>query len=1020
MGRLRWTAAAAAAALMAATAGLTGGTVQADTPTAGPERPAPRPTVELVARDPAVNRADVAPQQLVLADADATIQVHGQLADVVLRLRFLNPTSRTLEGDFALQLPPGAVVTGYGLDVNGVMVPGTLMAREVAEEVYDDTVRQGIDPGVARLDDTNRFTTRVFPIFPEQGRTIEVRLALPAGPDGTIRLPLLSASPITRMRIDVAGAGQVAVEGPLHQQLGAGRASGGVWTATDAAGASVAITPTEPGAVLARHASGATLFAIPVQARPAGQAGGLLRIYWDGSRSTREAPRDSEIAALEALVARARPASIEVVALNELPGQTAAPRATVLATATPQALRAHLTGLPTGGVTRFAGLSAVRPARADHCVLVSDGVTTIDGFDGSRWPCPLDTISAAPGQRADVLAAVAARTGGQHVDLRGAAPDTVARALTGARADLAAIRASDGTAVPYLVQRLPSGALIAIGERPAGDGLVLETSSGSRSLSFSGLADRSHQAAGALWGLSQASGLVAAGQTDAEALTRVARRWQVLTRETSFLVLERVQDYIRAGIEPPAILGADFAGAYKTALAEKEAGEAQARAVRLDQVTFSWREMMAWWEAPLQPASPAMPGRPEDGEAGPPTALPAGIPPPPAPPPPPPAPPPPPPPPTPPGLAPVAGAVSDEMMARRAPASAEGAAADAAAPARSTGIGLAPWSPERAYLTPVRALDAGDGPGFWRLYPQLEAEYGVAPAFYFDMAEWLFRFGPRASAGAEAARIASTALDVPGASRQTRLILASRLVRYGDFAGAVRLYEQLAATPPLKPQALRSLALALVTQADSGTLSAEAARQARLRALDLLMRTVLGVWEGAYDGIEMISLMEANRLAVRLRQDGVPAAQIEALLPAALTRLLDVDLRVTLEWNTDRSDMDLWVDEPSGERCYYANSRTASGGRISNDMTNGFGPEEYLLRRAPAGDYVIQANVFRPDTLDRNGVTSVTVRLWRDWGRPTERMESFVAEIDASGTGANANTIRAATVRIGPPAAAPR
>lgn len=373
-------------------------------------------------------------------------------------------------------------------------------------------------------------------------------------------------------------------------------------------------------------------------------------------------------------------------------------------------------------------------------------------------------------------------------------------------------------------------------------------------------------------------------------------------------------------------------------------------------------------------------------------------------------------------MASTASAVSGEMMARSAPAQAGDAPApaDAAAPARSTGIGLAPWSPERAYLTPVRALDAGDGAGFWRLYPQLEAGHGVAPAFYFDMAEWLFRFGPRATAGAEAARIAATALEVPGATRQTRLILASRLVRYGDFAGAVRLYEQLAATPPLKPQALRSLALALVAQADSGTLSAAAARQARLRALELLMRTVLGVWEGAYDGIEMVSLMEANRVAAQLRRDGVPAAQIDALLPPALTRLLDVDLRVTLEWNTDRSDMDLWVDEPSGERCYYANSRTASGGRISNDMTNGFGPEEYLLRRAPAGDYVIQANVFRPDTLDRNGVTSVTVRLWRDWGRPTERMESFVAEIDASGTGANANTIRAATVRIGPPAAPPQ
>ena len=87
---------------------------------------------------------------------------------------------------------------------------------------------------------------------------------------------------------------------------------------------------------------------------------------------------------------------------------------------------------------------------------------------------------------------------------------------------------------------------------------------------------------------------------------------------------------------------------------------------------------------------------------------------------------------------------------------------------------------------------------------------------------------------------------------------------------------------------------------------------------------------------------------------------------------------MTIEWQTEASDVDLWVDEPSGERAIFSKPRTAIGGRLSNDMTQGYGPEEYLLRRAPAGEYEIRANVFAADRLNPNGAQRVTARIIRD------------------------------------------
>src|SRR5262249_9889987 len=50
------------------------------------------------------------------------------------------------------------------------------------------------------------------------------------------------------------------------------------------------------------------------------------------------------------------------------------------------------------------------------------------------------------------------------------------------------------------------------------------------------------------------------------------------------------------------------------------------------------------------------------------------------------------------------------------------------------------------------------------------------------------------------------------------------------------------------------------------------------------------------------------------------------------------DLRVTLTWNTDAVDIDLWVTDPNNEKCYYLNRNIASGGELLADLTQGYGP----------------------------------------------------------------------------------
>jgi hypothetical protein len=305
---------------------------------------------------------------------------------------------------------------------------------------------------------------------------------------------------------------------------------------------------------------------------------------------------------------------------------------------------------------------------------------------------------------------------------------------------------------------------------------------------------------------------------------------------------------------------------------------------------------------------------------------------------------------------------------------------NAAAPPSRGAIAIEPWKADRPYLA---ALDAASPADAERVFAAQQAEHGALPAFWLDVADWAWRKGDRR----RAVRLLLSALELPTRDSATLSIVAERLLRYGEVERAVSLLERLAAAEDDRPQPRRSLALALARRAEGAP--RDRARADLGRAIALLTEVVMTPWNNAYDGIEMIALMEANRLIPRYRALG----GTELPLDRRLIALLDTDIRVVIEWQTDATDIDLWVDEPGGERAYFGNQRTRIGGHMSNDMTQGYGPEEYFLRTAPLGSYDVRANIYASDRIDPNGAQRVTARLIRDWGRPNEREEVVDIEV---------------------------
>jgi hypothetical protein len=104
-------------------------------------------------------------------------------------------------------------------------------------------------------------------------------------------------------------------------------------------------------------------------------------------------------------------------------------------------------------------------------------------------------------------------------------------------------------------------------------------------------------------------------------------------------------------------------------------------------------------------------------------------------------------------------------------------------------------------------------------------------------------------------------------------------------------------------------------------------------------------------------------------------------------------LLVTLLWDTNLTDLDLYVREPGGRTVWYQNKTAA--GNLDVDRTQGFGPENYSLgaAAAAAGEYVVRVHYYA----DRGvGRSEWTCRVIADEGTAAQQRRTFLGILDRS------------------------
>ena len=343
-----------------------------------------------------------------------------------------------------------------------------------------------------------------------------------------------------------------------------------------------------------------------------------------------------------------------------------------------------------------------------------------------------------------------------------------------------------------------------------------------------------------------------------------------------------------------------------------------------------------------------------------------------------------------------------------------GAPQHAAAPttAPTATITLKAWNPDTPYL---KALDANPDAAY-QVYLKERETYANSPAFYLDCAGWFLKApdtNPKQNAKTAilheaicielAERIMTNLAEFKLEDAALWRTMGWRLREAERYELAIRVFRKVLTLRGEEGQSYRDLALVLMEAGKRKALTSAAEAKPLLEEALQCFKTAAFDLHGRKSGrtgndfqVAIIALEELNGLCAWIEERIWPENTRPVIpeIDAAYRRDLPVKLRIVMSWDADQTDIDIHVLEPNGEEAYYGNRRTAEGGFVSEDVTTGYGPEEYLKKELESGTYKILSNYFASHQTALTGATTVTLTIYTDWGTNAETQKVITLRLN--------------------------
>ncbi|WP_276485226.1 VIT domain-containing protein [Paraflavitalea pollutisoli] len=975
------------------------------------------------------------------------VKVAGTIATTTMEMTFTNKNNTLLEGELIFPLPAGISVSRYALDLNGKMREAVPVEKEKATQVFEEIERRRVDPGLLERVEGNNFRTRIYPIPARGSRTVLIAYEeeLTVSDKSALRyhLPMDYKRPIDQFDLDISVL-QQAVQPDLEEEPGNGLQFKG-WNNNYTASLhkqhflpenplTISIPqPADFTGVIMQETGGNYYFlatCFPKQAPRPKPRVNEVTIIWDASLSGLNRDTKKELALLDAYIRHNDHLTIHLTTVNN--GYRKA-GSFPIREGNWASLRKAIEALTYDGGTNFSRISY--PA-SDEYLFFTDGLSSLSREEMLLPGNPVYTINTAP--RADYaqLQYIAQKTGGAFVNLGALKTADAAQLLTQQTFQFIGIKPNRAISETY-----PSIPTPVINQFSLAG--MITSATGSVTLQFGYgksvteektiVLDFSKQGTnqvnlGRVWAQKKIGELDVQYDVNKQLISFLGKQHAIVTRNTSLIVLEMVDDYVRYEIEPPAELRDQYDRIIKQQLAIRE----NQQQITLSNALAQFNNLVNWWNRsfvvqkapkpePGQPATVrnrnngtpvasdtiaegdvrfnytadaprpntqnrngAVVATPEEREATPARDRLEEV--------------------------AVTGYGTQKRKAIVASASVENKDLDAMIQGRIPGVAvkrslrndkaieqnlakenamiagntgndwgsidIKQWTPERPYLQTIAKEKAGNR---YSTYLTLRKEYLYTPTFYYDMANFFFREQDTTLA----LQILTNMAEIDLENHELYKLLGYKLREAGAFEEALAVFRKVLEWRPQEPHSYRDYGLAL---ADAGYY-----QQALDTLYTALQKNYNETATAMYRGIEEIIVTEINQL-VSLHP------QLDfSLIDAKLIHAMPTDIRVVLNWNKNDTDMDLWVTDPNKETCYYSHKQTLIGGRLSNDFTRGYGPEQFMLKKAINGKYQVKVNYYGDQQFKFSGPTTVMAEIFTYYADGKQERKLITLQMEKGG-----------------------
>jgi len=939
-----------------------------------------------------------------LQDLSVDILVVGQTAVTTMEMTFYNPNSRVMEGEFEFPLSDGQQVSRFALDIDGKLREGVVVDKALGRKAFEDIVRRGVDPGLLEKTEGNNFRARVYPM-PRRGTrriliAFEQELSQKNGQDFYF-LPIANAVKLKKFKIHtevVSRFVKADIQNSLQLDFTQSRNSyiSEVEQTNYTLDKNIALLfpkIDKPQLITATNGNESYLYGnmtLEKQSLREKEAPKSIGILWDNSLSNEKRDFAKEYALLDAYFKEIKNTKVTLTTFHI---RAAKPVIFDVKDGNWQELREYLEKQVYDGATD--GNAMVFPKGADQYLLFSDGIFNFGAkeFDlpslVKSLQAPVSVISSLQVANWDKLQYLAGATGGALINLTTQALPEALKALRYQSFQLLGYKVKSGNVTALYPQK---GALVGENFTFAGQ-LSSEEATVVVSLGYPGkvivekeLTFTKDNTAGTgefallrrIWAEKKIAQLQREG-AQAKDIDAVGRQYGIVTEGNSLIVLETIADYVRYQITPPKELQRE----YERLVNKEKQNKEKEKKEHLDYVVKLSEAQSKWWNtsfpiAGTQPVKNTAERSSNESTAGinaraySSTLAIRGV-----------------------------GSVSDNIEDQAELAEAmvvvgysrssrkerrqnkkaaketaqvlndeeESEAEDRSGELSNTSkIALNDYNPDTPYL---KVMEYADPAKAVETYYKLKKEYGQTPSFYVDVADYFFKKGDTEQAILVVSNLAELSLE----DAQLLRVLAYKLSAYKAFPEAVSISRKVVAIREEEPQSYRDLGLALA--------QAEEYQQ----AIETLYKVVERPWDQRFREVQLIAMNEINNIVNT--QKGLRTSFIDK----RLLKKEPVDIRVVLTWDTDNSDMDLWVTDPEEERCYYGHRQTYLGGIISQDVTGGYGPEEFMLKKAPKGNYKIEVNYYGNRSQKQLLPVSLRITFFTHYGTSQEKKQETTVRL---------------------------